>query len=408
MDATATIATPRQDFRILGVISVGHFMSHFYFLVLPPLFPFLREEFGVSFTELGMLISAIFGTAAVAQIPVGFLVDRYGARVVLTLGLAIMSLGFGLMSVVPEFWMVVLLGMLGAVGNSVFHPADYAILNSSITPDRMGRAFSIHTFAGHLGTAIAPAAIIFVSAVFGWRIALLLSGAFGILVLLALTTQWNSLHDDALPPKKEKKTESATDAAAAKDGWRLLFSAPMIIFFLFFMSLSLSSGGMQSFAVAALVSLHETPLEIASTALTAYLFCSAFGILLGGEVADRTDRHDLVAAASFFVFAIVSLLIAWIDMPAFVLFALMAISGLGNGIIRPVRDMMLRAAAPKGSTGKVFGFVSAGITAGSAVAPIPFGYILDLGRPEWVFYLMAIFTVIALGTVMTPKKFETR
>jgi len=161
---------------------------------------------------------------------------------------------------------------------------------------------------------------------------------------------------------------------------------------------------MSAFFVSSIIAVHSTPLETASTALTAYLFCSALGILLGGEIADRTKRHDLVAAASFIVFAIVALLVAMFNLPAFFLFALMVVSGIGNGIIRPARDMMLRAAAPKGSTGKVFGFVSAGIAAGSAVAPIPFGYMIDIGKPAWVFYLMAIFMVVALATVAVPKK----
>jgi len=405
MDASVTAAQTRQDYKILGLISTGHFMSHFYILVLPPLFPFLRAEFGVSFTELGMLMTAIYASSAVSQVPVGFMVDRYGARVVLTFGLIMMAVGFGSMGLVSNFWLLVMLGIIAATGNSVFHPADYAILNSSISPHRMGRAFSIHTFAGHLGSALAPITIIFAASQFGWRGACIAAGVFGIMVMLGLATQWGSLHDDALP-KKKKQGEKVEEPApeSQKSGLALLFTPAMITFFLFFMALSMTSSGMSAFFVSSIIAVHSTPLETASTALTAYLFCSALGILLGGEIADRTKRHDLVAAASFIVFAIVALLVAMFNLPAFFLFALMVVSGIGNGIIRPARDMMLRAAAPKGSTGKVFGFVSAGIAAGSAVAPIPFGYMIDIGKPEWVFYLMAIFMVVALATVAVPKK----
>jgi FSR family fosmidomycin resistance protein-like MFS transporter len=405
MDASVTAAQTRQDYKILGLISTGHFMSHFYILVLPPLFPFLRAEFGVSFTELGMLMTAIYASSAVSQVPVGFMVDRYGARVVLTFGLIMMAVGFGSMGLVSNFWLLVMLGIIAATGNSVFHPADYAILNSSISPHRMGRAFSIHTFAGHLGSALAPITIIFAASQFGWRGACIAAGVFGIMVMLGLATQWGSLHDDALP-KKKKQGEKVEEPApeGQKSGLALLFTPAMITFFLFFMALSMTSSGMSAFFVSSIIAVHSTPLETASTALTAYLFCSALGILLGGEIADRTKRHDLVAAASFIVFAIVALLVAMFNLPAFFLFALMVVSGIGNGIIRPARDMMLRAAAPKGSTGKVFGFVSAGIAAGSAVAPIPFGYMIDIGKPEWVFYLMAIFMVVALATVAVPKK----
>lgn len=401
MDASATVGTSRQDIKILGLISTGHFLSHFYVLVLPPLFFYLRDEFGVSFTELGVLMTAIFGTSAIAQLPVGFLVDRFGARLVLTIGLIMMSVGFGLVGLATSFWMIIVLVIIAATGNSVFHPADYAILSSSISDARMGRAFSIHTFAGHLGSAAAPATMGFLAVLFGWRIALIMAGIFGVLVMLAMISQWNSLHDDALPKKKKDDTSATQDT---KSGLSLLFSRMMIIFFLFFATLSMTAAGMQAFSVSALIDLHGTPLNTANTALTAYLLCSALGILVGGEISDRTKRHDIVAAVVFILTAIITVVIAAVDLSLVPLVILMVIMGFGQGIIRPARDMMVRAASPKGQTGKIFGFVSAGISAGSALAPIPFGYIIDQGHPEWAFYLMAIFMIIALFTVIVPKQ----
>ena len=401
MTATAAALSRGQDAKVLGLISTGHFMSHFYFLTLPPLFPFLRDAFGVSYTELGMMMTVLYGTAAVAQVPVGFLVDRLGARTVLTVGLIMLAVGFGLVGLAPSFPVVLALAVIAGAGNCVFHPADYAILSASISPQRMGRAFSIHTFAGHLGSAAAPATMIFLAALLGWRATLVAAGLFGLVVVLALSTQWNSLHDDALPKKKGREPSSATPGPA---GIALLFSRPMILFFLFFATLSMTSTGMQAFSVSAFVALHDMPLAAASMALTVYLFCSAGGILVGGQIADRTARHELVAAIVFVLTIIISLVFAWVDLPLFALVASMVVLGVGQGIIRPARDMMLSAVAPKGSVGKAFGFVSAGIAAGSAIAPIPFGLILDAGRPEWVFYLMAVFMAVALVTVIVPKQ----
>ncbi|MFN4283365.1 MAG: MFS transporter [Alphaproteobacteria bacterium] len=400
MTATATIGNARQDMRILGLISTGHFMSHFYVLALPPLFVYLVADFGIGFTELGLVMTVIFGVSAIAQIPIGFIVDRFGSRMVLTAGLIVMSLGIGLIGFADAYWQLIPLAVLIALGNSVFHPCDYAILNSSISSARMGRAFSIHTFAGHLGSAVAPATMILLTGLFGWRAALALAGLFGILVMFALATQWNSLHDDAIPKNKENKVQADP---GVKDGWALLFSAPMMLFLLFFAMLSMMSAAIQSFFVSAMGNLHATPVATASLALTVYLFCTAGGILIGGEISDRTKRHDIVAAVVFVLSAIVTLAVGWFDLGLALLIAVMAVMGLGQGIIRPARDMMVRAASPKGSTGKVFGFVSAGIAGGSALAPIPFGYLLDIGRPEWVFYLLSIFMVVALVTVVIPK-----
>jgi MFS family permease len=403
MNAAVAAGSGRRDVKILSLISVGHFMSHYFSLTLPPLFIYLREAFDVSYAELGLMMTLSYGASAVVQVPVGFLVDRFGAKLVLTLGLTLLSLGYGLVGLAPVFWVVILLTMIAGIGNSVFHPANYVILNSSISPGRMGRAFSIHTFSGHLGTAVAPVSMILLADLFGWRTAIIAAGVFGLTVMLALLTQWNTISEDtAAKPKKKKETAAA--AGGAPDGLALLFSKPIVLFFLFFATLSMTSSGINAFAVTALVTLHGTPLAVASMALTVYLFCSATGILLGGEISDRTQRHDVVAAIVFVMTVAFSLVLAWFDLPLALLVALMAIMGLGQGITRPARDMMLRAAAPKGSVGKVFGFVSAGIMVGSTLAPIPFGYLLDIGRPEWAFYLIAIFMTVALFTVLTPKE----
>lgn len=393
----------KQDSTVLGLICAGHFLSHFYFLVLPPLFVFIKVEFGLSYTQLGVLMSILYATAGICQVPVGFLVDRIGARIVLTTGLLVMAISFGLMGLVSAYWLFVLLAVIGSVGHSVFHPADYAILNSSIDQTRMGRAFSIHTFAGHMGAAAAPATIIFLAALWNWRVALVISGILGIVAMFALTTQWNNLHDDVLP--KKKNGEGGADmAGGVKSGMALLLSKPILLFFLFFALLSMTASGMYAFSVTALVELHGFSVKLASAALTAYLLMSSIGILIGGYFADKTTRHDLMAAAAFITSAIVLVIVAAVPMHFVLVIVVLSCAGFAQGLIRPARDMMVRAISPKGSTGKVFGFVSAGIAAGGAVSPILFGYVVDLGRPEWVFYLMAIFMGLALLTVAVPKE----
>jgi FSR family fosmidomycin resistance protein-like MFS transporter len=420
MTATAEASDFRQDAKVLSLISTGHFLSHFYYLTLPPLFLFIRQDMDLSFTELGIMMTTLYAVAGVVQVPIGFMVDRIGARVILTLGLIIMSVSFGAIGMAPaagEALMGILglsfnptygiiLALLGiaALGHSVFHPADYAILNSSINPKRMGRAFSIHTFCGHLGSALAPATILLLAAWTDWKMALVIAGSFGVVTMFAMTSQWNSLQDDAIKKSDEVKVEpkdKATDAP--KEGVALLLSAPMLLFFMFFMSLTMMSSGVHSFLVVGLGGLDIATTKIAGYALSAYLFASAFGILIGGEIADRTGRHDLVAMAAFVISGVIMLLLPLLHPGTILLIAMMVVAGLVQGIIRPARDMMVRAASPKGSTGKVFGFVSAGIAAGGAIAPAIFGLIMDANQPAWVFYLMAIFMGLAIFSVAIPK-----
>ncbi len=402
MEASPAISV-RQDTKILGVVSAGHFLSHFYLLTLPPLFFILKSEFAVSYAALGAILTVSFALSAVAQVPMGFLVDRIGARIVLTTGLVIMAVCIGLMGFAATYWQVLILFTIAGIGHSVFHPADYAILNASIEPSRMGRAFSIHTFSGHLGSALAPATVIFLATVWNWRAALFIAGAMGLVATGVLASQWNSLRDDVVSVKKPE-AETPASGPRPKDGMALLFSKPILLFFLFFLMTSMTASGVHAFLVVALIELHDMPLALASATLTGYLIASAAGILLGGVFADRTTRHDLQAALAFTVSALLILVVAAASLNLALMVAVLVLAGLMQGIVRPARDMMVRGASPKGSMGKVFGFVSAGMAAGSAISPMMFGFVMDLGRPEWVFYLMVIFMVVAIGTVMTPKE----
>jgi MFS family permease len=380
-------------------------MSHSYGIALPPLFPLLMADFEVSFTAMGLIMTLIAMASGIAQIPVGFLVDRLGARFVLVGGLALEAWAIGLMAVAPSIEWVFALAVVAGIGNSVFHPANYAIMSVSISSERMGRAFGLHTFAGHIGTAVTPMAITFLAVLWDWRMALVAVGVAGFLVSLAMITQAATLGAGSPVPKMKKKKKKSEEAdAPAENGLALLFSTPMLLFFLFYVMTSMSSSGIRTFSVSAMVALFDTPLAAASVALSGFLFASAAGILVGGVIADRTSRHDMVAAVAFVVTAALIVWIGAVPLPVVALIALFSTAGLCQGIVRPARDMMVRAVTPEGAHGKVFGFVSGGINVGSALTPLLFGWIVDQGAVRWVFWLIAAFMVVALITVLVPKQ----
>lgn len=278
-------------------------------------------------------------------------------------------------------WVTLPLIVLAGAGHSVFHPANYSIMSASIRPEIIGRAFSFHTFSGHLGTAVAPAAMGVLMALIGWRTSLLVLGAAGLLIAVLLLVNWNVLSDTV---KTSERREKAGDDGEkmAPAGWSILLTRPMILFSLFFASAFMVSGGIQSFSITALMDLQGFPLSIASSALSFYLFASTFGILLGGVIADRTSRHNIIAALAFLATAGLFLLIGALALHVVLLYLIMAVAGVCQGLVRPARDMMVRAAAPKGASGKVFGFVSTGISAGGAISPILFGWVVDRGSPQ--------------------------
>jgi MFS transporter, FSR family, fosmidomycin resistance protein len=395
MATLRTAALPaRHDLKVMSLIGIGHFFSHFYILLLPPLFPLLKGEFGVDYVQLGFAIALLNGVTALTQAPVGFLVDRFGARGILIAGLALFSLSIGLVGVWPSYPVLLLLMVLAGLGNSVFHPADYAILSAAVDTRRMGRAFSIHTFGGYAGFAAAPPVIVALAAAFGWRLALLLAGVAGLVVSAVMLANSGVLRGDT----DALRRRSASSAAGA--GWKLLLSPPILMALLFFVMLAFSLGGYTSFSVAALEAIYRVDLAAATVPLTVYLTASTLGVLLGGWIADRTRQHHQVVAGCFLLVALFSAAVPLLKPPILLVSLLFAGAGLFSGVVAPSRDMMVRALTPPGSSGKVFGFVTTGFSIGGIAGPLLFGLVLDLGDPGNLFWTIAGLSLLTLVIVL--------
>lgn len=396
--ADAATNTLLRDSRILGLIGTGHGLSHFYQLCFPALILVWREEFGVSYAALGAVMTLFSLGGGIAQVPAGMLVDRVGARPVLVGGLALTGCAIAGMSLAPDLWLLYLLAAAAGIGNSVFHPADYAILNASVDPARMGKAFSLHTFSGNLGGAIAPAAMAFLIALEDWRFAVTVTGGLALLVALLMLTQGHILQQRDRADKRAKDGAGGGDGAGRMLG--LFVSKRMLLFVAFFLFGSLAGGGITSFSVVANSDLHQVDLATASTALTTYLFATALGILLGGVAADAAGKHEKVAVGAFLFSATCFAVLGAVMVPGAVLIAVFAVVGLVQGMVRPARDMMLRSFAPEGTTGRVFAFASTGIFIGSAIAPVFFGLLIDAGFAPWFYWLLALFSLFSVAIVL--------
>ncbi len=420
MADVATAGRLRKDVEVVGLVSGGHFMSHYYTMMLPPLFPFLHDDLGVSYTMLGLLLTLKHISAGAIQLPIGIMVDKYGARILLMMGLGIIVGAYFVISLSTSFWVIALMFLIAGIGNAVFHPADYSIINGTVHESRLGRSFSVHTFAGHLGSAVAPVALLTMTAFWNWRVGVLVSVIVGLVIIAGLLVRWNKMHEGiAKQMKKRKKSEVAAmsvGAAAAPEReattWEMIqqiLRSPAIMFlFLFFAMTSLAGGAFKNFSVAGLVTLHGTAVAAAGGALTGFLFASAFGVLVGGVVADRNKRHDMLAAGSLFLTAGICLLVANVDLHYALLVFVFTVAGLFQGIIRPARDMMIRAASPKGSMGKVVGLVFSGEAIGGGIAPVFFGFLIDIGAPMWVFISSAFFMVMCALAVLGSAYYERR
>jgi MFS family permease len=397
--ATKLLAARRAPhMRIVGAVSAAHFVSHYYILLLAPLLPFVRAEYGVSYTEIGFAFAAFNVVSTVLQTPVGFLVDWLGARILLIAGLAIGAAAFTVAGLVDSFWVMMAMFGLAGVGNTVYHPADYALLSHHVPSDRIGQAFSVHTFAGMLGSAVAPASLLMMQSLWGWRGAFVGAGLLGFAVAAVLLTLRDNAEVKTIPAPRDADANVAV-------GWRLLLSPPILLNLVFFVLLAMLSGGTNNYSVVALGALYGTPVTTANAALSGNLLLSAIGVLIGGVLVVRTTRHGLVATAGLAGIALFIALVAQIDLGSLALVAAMSAAGFCSGVIMPSRDMIVREVTPPGSFGKVFGFVTTGFNIGGIISPLIFGAIMDHGSPKLVFLLVAAFSLIAIVTVATlPRR----
>jgi MFS family permease len=382
--------------RTLLAISTAHWVSHFHLLVLPMLFPFLREQLGVGYIELGFALTVFALVSGLTQAPMGYLGDRVGARKILLMGLTLGGFALIMLGIHLSYsWLIASAVLLG-LANSVYHPADYAILSAHMDEARMGRAFSIHTFAGFLGGAVAPAIVAALVATTGGHGALIVAGAVGPAVALLLLVV-------GIP--------DASAADRATDGMKTpqqnIVTPAIIVLTVFFMLLSLSNAGIGNFGVVALMSGYASSFSTANIALTAFLGFSAIGVLAGGFLADQTRRHGQVAAVCFALNAAIVLVVAVMTLPPVLLTAAMALAGFLGGVIAPSRDMLVRDAAPPGAAGRAFGIVSTGFNIGGIISPLLFGWIMDRDLPHWVFGASAVFMILtvllALATDRNPR-----
>ena len=397
---TAPHIAGRADTLVIGLVALAHLLSHFYQVVLGPLFPLLKEEFGVSYTELGLTISVLYGVSGVCQAFVGILVDRYGGYRLMIFGVVTMSVAVLLMGSAPAYWVLLPLAALAALGNSVFHPADLSILSEKVHPSRLGRAFGIHGFGGTCGYFISPIIVYYgVTSVVGWRMGLIVAGLIGLSAALLIWRYRSVLAMPRRDPNFSEERGGKADIGFYRD---LVTSAPLMSAFFYFVMVAAALAGMQGFTVTALVERFDTPLHLAAAGVTAYFFGGAVGILLGGEIADRFRYPAFIASGGLAIAAVLMSTIGLFDMSIIMIIGIMCSVGFWSGITQPSRDILVKGAAPERASGKTFGFVYSGLDLGGAVAPLYFGYLMDGGLYNEVFlvigglYALAIFTILQL------------
>lgn len=398
--ATATLgpAVPlRQDAGVIGLVGLAHMVSHFSQLILPPLFPWLRDALGASYIQLGFLMTIFFVVSCGVQAASGFLVDRYGPRPILFGGLALVAAAAFGFALAPNYATMVVLAVVAGTGNGVFHPVDYTLLNRKVSQPRLGHGYSVHGITGSLGWAVAPAVVVPLAIAFHWRIALAAAGGVALVVLGILWWHRRALDLPVAPVK--------AGAAAAADGGSLGFLRIPAVWmcFTFFLVYAGVLTGVQTFAPLAAKNLLGMPTALVAVCITSYMVCAAGGTVLGGFLTSDPARCERVVGAGFGLAAAIALVIGFASVPAAAVPALFGAMGFVSGIAGPSRDMLVKRSTPENATGRVYGVVYSGLDVGQAIAPLVFGVLMDQGQYRGVWMVL-----VGLQALLIASAFNVR
>jgi MFS transporter, FSR family, fosmidomycin resistance protein len=391
---SAATAPLNRDLRVISLIGIVHGTSHYYQLAFAAMLLIVRQEVGLEFRDVGLLAGIFYGVSGLSQTAAGFAVDRFGARPILAGGLAVIGSALALIAVAHSFVGFAAIAVIGGLGNSVFHPADFALLNSSVNQNRLGRAFSIHGVGGSLGWAAAPV-MYFLDSMFGWVGAALIGAMPGLILSVVV---W--MHRTDLVDHRVKVRAAATQHGTTS--MRTLFLQPAILICLvYFALLAANTVGIQQFAVPAWSKMFDISENYAALCLIVFIVGSAGGVLVGGIFADRVRRHDRVATLGLLAAGALTVPIAAQAVSPVLLLPLLALAGAAGGITNPSRDMIVRSATPPGASGKVFGFVYSGLDVGSFLAPPVFGFLMSAGIPSLIFWIaVGLYLVNAVLVMM--------
>jgi len=395
---TAALDERRRDVRVIGVIGMCHFFSHFYQLVLPPLSILIHQSEGYSIESLAFLVSVFYGASFALQVPVGFFVDRFGARNILMAGVVVLAACTLLYGVFSSYPALVVLTIIAGAANSVFHPADYSILNASVKSERLGRAFSVHNFAGFAGYGLAPVLVAWLGSLWGWQTAAIVTGAAGLFFVFFVF----SLSADFKDSSHTRRIEGSSSSLS--EDLRSLMQAPLLLCLLFFTLLAAGQLGVQWFADDVLFIGHGIPVIQGNSYVTMFVAGITVGIILGGIAADKSSNHIRLASVGFVACGVGTILMGIMPPSAIYLYPLFALTGFLFGFGFASRDLLVRSLAPAGASGAVYGFVFSGLDIGSAFIPLIYGYFLGVGMEFYVFYLGGLLIILAAGLIGTAGR----
>jgi FSR family fosmidomycin resistance protein-like MFS transporter len=399
-------STLRKDATVIGLVGLAHGVSHFSQLLLAPLFPWLKDAFAVSYAELGFLLTIFFVVSCVVQTLSGFWVDRYGPRPILFTGLTLLALAALGFAASTSYWMLAAFSVVAGIGNGVFHPVDYSLLNRKVDKSRLGHAYSVHGITGSLGWALAPLLLVPLTLALSWRVALVCASALAVSVIVVLWFNRDKLTLERVgePATKGAATQAGKTRQAGEGSLDFLKIPAVWMCFAFFFFYAGALSIVQSFAPEAARQLHDVPAHLAAMCLSVYMVCAAGGMVLGGFLASDPERCERIVGAAFGLAAVFALLVGFAAVPAWSVPVLFGAMGFATGMAGPSRDLLVKRSAPDNATGRVYGVVYAGLDIGQALVPLIIGTMMDHGAFSSVWLALALLQGVLIVSAFNVRR----
>lgn len=390
----------RRDWTIISLLGLIHSSSHFFQLIIPTLFVYLSHDYGYDYVQLGFLVSCFYLVSCLGQASSGFIVDRIGPAPVMFFGLGAFVVSACLLALAPNYAILVLAALVGGIGNSIFHPVDYTIINHRVSTARLGHAYSVHGFTGYLGWAATPLFITLLASAYGWRFAVLMAALLiGVLLLLSI---WQR----ELWGKAPEITEASASAPSQSIGTTLVFLIRQPALwgaFLFFAFSSAGLSAVQNYSIPLLSNVYGLTQVLAGSTLSAYMVAAALGMIGGGFLVGANKKTERIIFIMLCLAGVFMLLLALNIVNASLAIVLVVLGGVCSGVAAPSRDMLIRSVTPKGATGSVYGLVYSGMDVGAAIAPVVFGQLVDahFDKAPWYggafAFVMSAFLAVAVA-----------
>lgn len=398
----------KRDAQVISLIGMAHGLSHFSQLLLAPLFPWLKTAFDVSYTQLGFVLTIFFVVSCAAQALSGFVVDRWGPRPVLLGGLTLLCCAILGNALAPNYATLAACAVLAGLGNGVFHPVDFTVLNAKVQATRLGHAYSLHGISGSLGWALAPTLLLPVAMAYGWRVALLVAAVVAITVLAVV---WIYREHLTLPEHNTAATRSP-DLALTPAAAPVTHEAPLAFLrlpavwlcFAFFLFYAAALSVVQTYAPEAAKHLHGLSVHQTAVCLSIFMMCSATGMVGGGFMVSDPSRCERIVALGFSIAAVLALSMAFLPVPAQAVPWLFGAMGAATGMAGPSRDLLVKRATPAGATGRVYGVVYAGLDIGQALTPLLFGLWMDHAEYQRIWVGLAAIQLILIANAFNVRR----